>query len=203
MKKSILILILILYIFIGCAPKEVKNKLIALPFYNKDKANIYITNSSDERNIFKLADNGVNHINFIYKITGEQYTLNGVNCYSQYSYFELDEGSYKIEFSTPQFQLLGKREDHNTYENAFKKGIVYLFKIQGIRDDKATVKSIFSLSGTIGPADVKLGLIEINTQEALIHLSRGLEFTHPIKNERDYPLRAEDNPKDETCSRWF
>lgn len=197
--------LLVVFVFTGCAVNKVEIEPIKkLPHYDKDKANVYFTNGQDERDLFKIAKSkSMNYINFTYKITGEDEVVEGINCYSQYSYNALNEGKYKIELSTPSFQLYGKREDHGVYENFFKKGEVYILKIQGEHDNKAIWKQAFSFGGIFSPSDLKLKLIEISENEGIKQINQGMSIIHPIKRSRDYPVRAEDNPKDETCRRAF
>jgi hypothetical protein len=199
------IIVFVAYLFSGCAINRVKIEPIQkLPHYTKDKANVYFTNGQDERNLIKkIRLRTQNHINFSYKIIGKNNTIEGTNCYSQYSYNALEEGEYEIKLLAPSFQLYGKREDHGSYKNYFKKGEIYILKIQGEYDNKATWKQAFSFGGVFSPSDLKLKLIEISENEGIKQINQGMSIIHPIKRSRDYPIRAEDNPKDERCRRSF
>lgn len=203
--SRLFITILVLYFFTGCAANRVnKEPIKKLPHYSKDRANVYFTNGQDEKNIMKYIRNKTrNYINFSYRIIGKNSIVEGTNCYSQYSYNALEEGEYEIKLLAPSFQLYGKREDHGNYRNTFKKGEVYILKIQGNYDNKATFKQMFSFGGVSAPADLYLYFDEISEAEGIKQINQGMSIVHPIKRSRDYPIRAEDNPKDETCRRTF
>lgn len=185
-------------LFNACSSKEPKVALKDFPHYDKNKANIYITNKADGPTFIEAANGDTRYINFAYKIINEDKIFSSTNCYGQYSYIALEEGFSQIELGGVDFQLWGKRDDHHYIGRNFKKGEVYFFRIAGQSDEKTTAKQIFSLSGLPVGLDVKLSLFEISKEEALKYLNNGLNFQ---KNRM--PQRAEDNPVDEDCKRWY
>lgn len=185
-------------LFIGCSNKEPKIALKDFPYYDENKANIYFTNKADNASFMQAANGDTRVVNFSYKIVGPKQIVSGTNCYGQYSYIALDEGVYSIQLFGVGFQLFGKREDHRDLEKYFKKGESYFFKIYGSSDNKTTTKQIFSFTGVFSDKDLQLALVEIEKNEALKYLNNGLNF-----DRHRFSKRAEDNPIDEDCKRWY
>lgn len=190
-------------LFSSCSSKT-QNPIVlnTLPHYNKDKVNLYFVNSEISQSFMDAAKGKRSVINFSYKIIGKENTILGTNCYGQYSYNELEKGNYKIELLNSQSQLLGKREDNISLEKYLKKGETYIFKIQGNEDDKATAKGIVNFSVFSGK-DLKLSLLEISQKDGINYINNGINMVNPIDGKRDFPIRAEDNKKNETCGKWY
>jgi len=171
----------------GCATKEPKNKVVSLPYYNKDKANLYFINNETSMGL---------QIHFNLKISSKEYEKKILTCYAQYSYQELEEGDHIINVESSELQLLGKRDDHIAYKNYLKSGEIYIIKAKATTDIKAFGKQLFNPGG-FSP-DAKIELKEISYEEGLKELGFAMDFKGGIAGR--YPFRAEENKKkDSSC----
>ncbi|QDF28972.1 hypothetical protein [Halarcobacter anaerophilus] len=186
---KILISGILFLIFSGCVANKISIEPIkALPFYDKDKANVYLVNNETEMGY---------QMEYKYIIESDRLKKDMLVCYSQYSYQSLDEGKYKFLLKNNGTNMVGEREDAVPYVIEVKKGEIYILKPDTTFDVKAALKFftfVPLLNKGMNPVDPHIELKEIDKNLALEEINKGLQFTNIFNGgKRPYPKRAEDN----------
>ena len=174
-------------LFLGYATKEPIAK--ELPYYNKDKVNLYLLNNETEL---------TNQKEYIYTIESKNFIKKINVCYSQYSYSQLEEGYYNIKaVQRDKISPFNDRQDHEYFNSFLEKGKSYILKIDTNYDSVSIGKFIAStvLDNSLDP---KIKIVKIEKLEALEILEEMKNHTNLFGN-RPYSLRAEDNEMDKTC----
>ena len=137
-------------LFLGCATKEPIAK--ELPYYNKDKVNLYLLNNETEL---------TNQKEYIYTIESKNFIKKINVCYSQYSYSQLEEGYYNIKaVQRDKISPFNDRQDHEYFNSFLEKGKSYILKIDTNYDSVSIGKFIAStvLDNSLDP---KIKIVKI------------------------------------------
>ena len=174
-------------LFLGCATKEPIAK--ELPYYNKDKVNLYLLNNETEL---------TNQKEYIYTIESKNFIKKINVCYSQYSYSQLEEDYYNIKaVQRDKISPFNDRQDHEYFNSFLEKGKSYILKIDTNYDSVSIGKFIAStvLDNSL---DTKIKIVKIEKLEAL-NIFKEMKNHTNLFGKRPYPLKSEDNNTDDFC----